>query len=210
MSIGTAVLAVGKFLSGPIVTGAANVATFANLGLGIATKVDTSQIKSTVGGIRSDLNAVDNNILALTENIDDFRQENRWNVALAGGRPVVITGGSQPQYAQLQVQQPQQVQQQQVVESPAPVQYIPAQQFQPQAQAPVQTVTVNSAPQTPPASDVVTESAPSITKDEFNTGLTNLMNGLGNMMSGFVQELKAMTDKNGSEAAPTSTEKKDG
>jgi len=209
MSIGTAVLAVGKFLSGPIVTGAANVATFANLGLGIATKVDTSQIKSTVGGIRSDLNAVDNNILALTENIDDFRQENRWNVALAGGRPVVITGGSQPQYAQLQVQQPQQVQQQ-VVESSAPVQYIPAQQFQPQAQAPVQTVTVNSAPQTPPASDVVTESAPSITKDEFNTGLTNLMNGLGNMMSGFVQELKAMTDKNGSEAAPASTEKKDG
>ena len=110
MSIGTAVLAVGKFLSGPIVTGAANVATFANLGLGIATKVDTSQIKSTVGGIRSDLNAVDNHILALTENIDDFRQENRWNVALAGGRPVVISGGGQPQYAQLQVQQPQQVQ----------------------------------------------------------------------------------------------------
>lgn len=200
MSIGTAVLAVGKFLSGPIVTGAANVATFANLGLGIATKVDTSQIKSTVGGIRSDLNAVDNNILALTENIDDFRQENRWNVALAGGRPVVISGGGQPQYAQLQVQQ-------QVMENPAPVQYVPAQQFQPQAQAPVQTVTVNSAPQTP-VSDVVTEATPSITKDEFNTGLTNLMNGLGNMMSGFVQELKAMSDKNGSEA-PASTEKKD-
>lgn len=208
MSIGTAVLAVGKFLSGPIVTGAANVATFANLGLGIATKVDTSQIKSTVGGIRSDLNAVDNNILALTENIDDFRQENRWNVALAGGRPVVISGGGQPQYAQLQVQQPQQVQQQ-VMENPAPVQYVPAQQFQPQAQAPVQTVTVNSAPQSP-VSDVVTESTPSITKDEFNTGLTNLMNGLGNMMSGFVQELKAMSDKNGSESAPASTEKKDG
>ncbi len=127
MSIGTVLTAVGSFLSGPIMTGISNVATLGTLGVSIATKVDTHDMKSTLSGIRSDIHTLDNDILALTGDVDDFRKENRWNVALSGGTPIQISNGGNPQIAQLQVQpvqQPQAVQQ--VVQ---PVQQ-PAQQSQ--------------------------------------------------------------------------------
>lgn len=98
MSIGTIITGIGSFLSGPIMTGAANVATFANLGIGIATKVDTSNIKGQIGGVRSDLKVVSDDILALTCDMSDFRKESQWNVALSGNIPVNVTNGT-PSYA---------------------------------------------------------------------------------------------------------------
>ena len=170
------------------------MATFANLGVSIATKVDTSNIKKSVGGLRSDIRAVDNSILALASDLDDFRQESRWNVALSGGTPIAINNGGTPQYVQLQVQ-PQNMQQ---------TPFTPTQQMQPQA--PVQTVTIN------PSSGAAEASI--ITKQEFNEGLTNMMSCLGNLMNGFIENIKTLSQNNAGgsapEAAPASTEKKDG
>lgn len=127
MSIGTFLTAVGSFLSGPIMTGISNVASLGTLGVSIATKVDTHDIKSSVGGLRSDIASVSNDVLALSGDIADFRKERQWTTAINGGVPVSVVNGGNPQYVQLQFQQPQQPQAvQQVVQ---PVQQ-PAQQSQ--------------------------------------------------------------------------------
>lgn len=159
MSIGTVLTAVGSFLSGPIMTGISNVATLGTLGVSIATKVDTHDMKSTLSGIRSDIHTLDNDILALTGDVDDFRKENRWNVALSGGTPIQISNGGNPTIAQLQFQQPQQPQAvQQVVQ---PVQ-------QPQQQ-------VAPAPQY-------------ITKDELNGALNNLVGSIPTLVGQAIQQ----------------------
>lgn len=159
MSIGTVLTAVGSFLSGPIMTGISNVATLGTLGVSIATKVDTHDMKSTLSGIRSDIHTLDNDILALTGDVDDFRKENRWNVALSGGTPIQISNGGNPTIAQLQFQQPQQPQAvQQVVQ---PVQ-------QPQQQ-------VAPAPQY-------------ITKDELNGTLNNLVGSIPTLVGQAIQQ----------------------
>lgn len=129
MSIATVMTSIGTFLAGPVMTGISNVATLGTLGVSIATKVDTHDMKGTLSGIRSDIHTLDSDILSLTGDIDDFRKENRWNVALSGGTPVQISNGGNPQIAQLQVQQPQAVQQ---VVQPAQPQAQPVQQSQSQ------------------------------------------------------------------------------
>lgn len=125
MSIGTVLTSIGTFLSGPIMTGMANVATFANLGVGIATKVDTKEIKTATSGIRSDIATLDKDILSLAGDISDMRQERYWSLALGGETPVSVTGGGNPTLVQLAgitpTQQPQPVQQVvQPVQQPAP------------------------------------------------------------------------------------------
>jgi hypothetical protein len=162
MSIGTALTAVGSFLSGPIMTGGANVATFFNLGIGIATKLDTHDMKGTLSGIRSDIHTLDNDILTLTGDVEDFRKENRWNVALSGGTPIQITAGGNPQIAQLQFQPTQQPQAQQVVQ--------PVQQAQPVQQS-----------QAAPTSQY-------ITKDELNGVLNNLVGSIPTIVGQAVQQ----------------------
>ena len=118
MSIGTVLTAVGSFLSGPIMTGISNVASLGTLGVSIATKVDTHDMRGTLSGIRSDIHTLDSDILSLTGDLDDFRKENRWNVALSGGTPIQISNGGNPQIAQLQFQQPQQPQAVQPAQQP--------------------------------------------------------------------------------------------
>ena len=166
MSIGTVLTAVGSFLSGPIMTGISNVASLGTLGVSIATKVDTHDIKSSVGGLRSDIASVSNDVLALSGDIADFRKERQWTTAINGGVPVSVVNGGNPQYVQLQFQQPQQPQAvQQVVQ---PVQQ-PAQQSQ-------------AAP-TPQY----------ITKDEINTVLNNFTNSIPTMVARAIQQAQAMT-----------------
>ena len=164
MSIGTILTAVGSFLSGPIMTGISNVASLGTLGVSIATKVDTHDIKSSVGGLRSDIASVSNDVLALSGDIADFRKERQWTTAINGGVPVSVVNGGNPQYVQLQIQ-PQAQAVQQVVQ---PVQQ-PAQQSQ-------------AAP-TPQY----------ITKDEINTVLNNFTNSIPTMVAQAIQQAQAMT-----------------
>jgi hypothetical protein len=173
MSIATVMTAIGGFLSGPVMTGISNLATLGTLGVSIATKVDTSNMKGTLSGIRSDIMTLDNDILTLTGDVEDFRKENRWNVALSGGTPLKITGGAPPQIVQLvaPTQQPQAVQQ---VMQPVPQ---PAPQVQP-----VQPVQQQVAPQ-----------AQYITKDEINTVLNNFTNSIPTMVARAIQQAQAMT-----------------
>jgi hypothetical protein len=130
-------------------------------------------MKGTLSGIRSDIMTLDNDILTLTGDVEDFRKENRWNVALSGGTPLKITGGGTPQIVQLTAptQQPQTVQQ---VMQPAPQ---PAPQVQP-----VQPVQQQVAPQ-----------AQYITKDEINTVLNNFTNSIPTMVARAIQQAQAMT-----------------
>lgn len=164
MSIATVMTAIGTFLSGPIMTGISNVASLGTLGVSIATKVDTHDIKSSVGGLRSDIASVSNDVLALSGDIADFRKERQWTTAINGGVPVSVVNGGDPQYVQLQIQ-PQAQAVQQVVQ---PVQQ-PAQQSQ-------------AAP-TPQY----------ITKDEINTVLNNFTNSIPTMVARAIQQAQAMT-----------------
>jgi hypothetical protein len=164
MSIATVMTAIGTFLSGPIMTGISNVASLGTLGVSIATKVDTHDIKSSVGGLRSDIASVSNDVLALSGDIADFRKERQWTTAINGGVPVSVVNGGNPQYVQLQIQ-PQAQAVQQVVQ---PVQQ-PAQQSQ-------------AAP-TPQY----------ITKDEINTVLNNFTNSIPTMVARAIQQAQAMT-----------------
>lgn len=177
MSIATVMTAIGGFLAGPVMTGISNVATLGTLGVSIATKVDTHNMRGTLSGIRSDINTLDSDILSLTGDLDDFRKENRWNVALSGGTPVQITAGGNPQIAQLQFQQPQQPQAVQQVVQPVP-QAQPVQQQAPQSQY--------------------------ITKDELNGVLNNFM---GAMMPTLVGQAvqQALTPPTVPAANPTLT-----
>lgn len=183
MSITTVMTAIGGFLSGPVMTGISNVATLGTLGVSIATKVDTSNMKGTLSGIRSDIMTLDNDILTLTGDVEDFRKENRWNVALRGGTPIKITGGGTPQIVQLAAptQQPQAVQQ---VMQPVPQ---PAPQVQP-----VQPVQQQVAPQ-----------AQYITKDELNGVLNNLMNSIPTLVGQAVQQVLVPPVANPTPANPT-------
>lgn len=163
MSIATALTAVGTFLSGPIMTGISNVASVGTLGVSIATKVDTHNMKSTLSGIRSDIHTLDNDILALTGDINDFRAEHRWNVALSGGTPIRVTNGGNPQVAQLQLQ-PQQPQVQQVQQIAQPVQQVAQ---QPQVAQPAQEY---------------------ITKNDFNTAISNIVGAMPTIVGQAVQQ----------------------
>ena len=176
MSIATVMTSIGSFLAGPVMTGIGNVATLGTLGVSIATKVDTHDMKSTLSGIRSDIHTLDNDILALTGDIDDFRKENRWNVALSGGTPIQISNGGNPQIAQLQFQQPQQPQAVQQVVQPVP-QAQPVQQQAPQSQY--------------------------ITKDELNGALNNLVGSIPTIVGQAVQQ--ALTPPTVPAANPTPT-----
>ena len=168
MSIGTALSAIGTFLAGPIMTGISNVATLGTLGVSIATKVDTHDSKSSVGGLRSDIASVSNDVLALSADIADFRKERQWTTAINGGVPVSVINGGNPQYVQLQIQ-PQQPQVQ-------PVQQVaqPIQQPTPQAQ-PVQQAQAAPTPQY-------------ITKDELNGVLSNLVGSIPTLVGQAVQQ----------------------
>ena len=161
MSITTVLSTVGSFLSGPIMTGIANVATLGNLGVSIATKVDTTDIKTTVGSIRSDINTLDSDILSLTADIGDMRKEGYWSTALLGGTPIAVTNGvPKPVQVQTQAQTASTVAPVQptaqitpVTIAPAPVAATPTADPTPApaAAAPVQTVTV-----APPQADLAT------------------------------------------------------
>lgn len=159
MSITAFLSTIGGFLSGPIMTGISNVASLGTLGVSIATKVDTHEIKTTTSGIRSDIATLDRDILALAGDISDMRQERYWSLALAGETPVAVTAGGQPTAVQLQLATPtvpvqqstpqvqpvptQTIQQSQpVVQQVVPTSSTPTTPVQPTQPAPVQTVTV--------------------------------------------------------------------
>lgn len=176
MSIGTFLTGIGTFLAGPIMTGISNVASLGTLGVSIATKVDTHDIKSSVGGLRSDISSVSNDVLALSGDIADFRKERQWTTAINGGVPVSVVNGGNPQYVQLQFQQPQQPQAVQQVVQPVP-QAQPVQQQAPQSQY--------------------------ITKDELNGVLNNFMGAMPTLVGQAVQQ--ALTPPTVPAANPTLT-----
>lgn len=169
MSIATALSAIGGFLSGPVMTGISNVATLGTLGVSIATKVDTSNMKGTLSGIRSDIHTLDGDILTLAGDIADFRKENRWSVALSGGTPVQVIDGGTPQIVQLQVQQP--------ALQAQPVQQVVQPQVQPMQQ---------SIPQAQPV-----QQSQFITKDELNGALDNLAGSIPTLVGQAIQQALA-------------------
>lgn len=147
MSIAAFFTGVGTFLSGPVVTGIANVASIVDVGVGIATKVDTHEMKSDIRSMKSEIQTLGTDICALTADVADFRKENMWNIQNMGANPVRVNG-STVQYVQLQNPQAQ----------VSPV------VSQPQAQ---QVAPVVSQPQTPPVQ------APSFDMQDLVTAMTN-------------------------------------
>ena len=101
MSIGTFLTTVGSIIAGPIGTGIGNIAAVSNLGVSIATKIDTSKIRSDVGGIRTDIRSLDRDIATLACDIDDMRSENAWNVATTGRCPISVNRGEASYNTQL-------------------------------------------------------------------------------------------------------------
>lgn len=99
MSIGKIITAVGSFLTSPVITGAANVASIATLPVSIATKVDTDKIRKSVSSMRTDINLMSSDVLDLAQQVVDLRTENRYNVAYSGQIPVLVNKGSNPQFA---------------------------------------------------------------------------------------------------------------
>ena len=99
MSISAIFTSIGTFLTSPIVTGAANVASIATLPVSIATKVDTKKMRKSISSIRSDINLMSSDVLDLTQQVIDMRSENRYNVAYSGQIPVIVNKGSNPQFA---------------------------------------------------------------------------------------------------------------
>lgn len=164
MSIGTILTGIGTFLAGPVMTGISNVASLGTLGVSIATKVDTHDIKSSVGGLRSDIASVSNDVLALSADIADFRKERQWTTAINGGVPVSVVNGGNPQYVQLQIQ-PQQPQVQPVQQVAQPIQQV----------QPVQQTQAAPTPQY-------------ITKDELNGVLSNLVGSIPTLVGQAVQQ----------------------
>lgn len=144
MSIAAFFGTIGTFLTSPVITGISNVASMANLGVGIATKVDTHDMKSDIRSMKSDIQTLGTDICALTADIADFRKESMWNIQNMGGNPVRVNG-STVQYVQLQNPQT------------APVQQTPQVQVSPVQQAAPVTNVAPSAPvtATPPATTVV-------------------------------------------------------
>lgn len=166
MSIGTVLTSIGTFLAGPVMTGISNVATLGTLGVSIATKVDTHDIKSSVGGLRSDIASVSNDVLALSADIADFRKERQWTTAINGGIPVSVVNGGNPQYVQLQIQ-PQQPQVQPVQQIAQPVQPVQQVAQQPQVAQPAQEY---------------------ITKNDFNTAISNIVGAMPTIVGQAVQQ----------------------
>lgn len=99
MSISAIFTSIGKFLTSPVVTGAANVASIATLPVSIATKVDTNKMRKSISSIRSDINLMSSDVLDLAQQVVDMRSENRYNVAYSGQIPVIVNKGSNPQFA---------------------------------------------------------------------------------------------------------------
>lgn len=99
MSIGTIFTGIGTFLTSPVVTGIANVASIATLPVSIATKVDTNKMRKSISSIRSDINLMSSDVLDLEQQVVDMRTENRYNVAYSGQIPVIVNKGSNPQFA---------------------------------------------------------------------------------------------------------------
>lgn len=154
MSISAIFTSIGTFLTSPIVTGAANVASIATLPVSIATKVDTKKMRNSISSMRSDINLLSSDILDLRQDITDERAEMRYNVAYTGQIPVSVNHGrvalateyapivgeiaaqKQNMYATTTNQMPQQ-------EVPAQSAQIPTPPAQPAPQAaPVQNVMV--------------------------------------------------------------------
>lgn len=99
MSISAIFTSIGTFLTSPVITGVANVASIATLPVSIATKVDTKKMRKSISSIRSDINLMSSDVLDLTQQVIDMRSENRYNVAYSGQIPVIVNKGSNPQFA---------------------------------------------------------------------------------------------------------------
>lgn len=99
MSISAIFTSIGTFLTSPVVTGIANVASIANLPVSIATKVDTNKMRKSISSMRTDINLMSSDVLDLAQQVVDMRSENRYNVAYSGQIPVIVNKGSNPQFA---------------------------------------------------------------------------------------------------------------
>ena len=99
MSIPAMLTSIGKFLTSPVITGAANVASIATLPVSIATKVDTDKMRKSISSMRADINLISSDVLDLAQQFVDMRTENRYNVAYSGQIPVIVNKGSNPQFA---------------------------------------------------------------------------------------------------------------
>lgn len=151
MSIASIFTGIGTFLTSPVVTGIANVASIATLPVSIATKVDTNKMRKSISSIRSDINLMSSDVLDLEQQVVDMRSENRYNVAYSGQIPVIVNKGSNPQFAtafgplaasmaaQKQNMYAALINGQTPPQQEAPIhQEAPAQSAQPQVPAPVQ------------------------------------------------------------------------
>lgn len=148
MSISAIFTSIGTFLTSPIVTGAANVASIATLPVSIATKVDTDKMRKSISSMRSDINLLSSDILDLRQDITDERAEIRYNVAYTGQLPVSVNHGKvalATEYAPIAGQIA--AQKQNMYAAPQVQQESPAQSAQPQVPTPqVQQPTPQGAP----------------------------------------------------------------
>lgn len=195
MGFKDAVNDVEGFINGPHISALTKIAVFANLGLSIATKIDTHKVLAGQSSIRSDIEAVDKRVIGvknavndLSDDIEDFRAEVRYNTQSYGHVPATITGKKlewKPVSWNYGVQQPQQPQhtQQMQVQYAAPPQQMQPQPAQNNVAPPPQYNTVpiqqpvNQAPAQAPAQPPQANSQ-YVTKEEFqqfSTGLTDAM-----------------------------------
>ena len=81
-----------KVLTSPAMTATANVASLANLGVGISIKHDTRKIKSTVGTISTNVHCLERDNEILMKHIGELRNELAYNTAGLGVVPVISNG----------------------------------------------------------------------------------------------------------------------
>lgn len=81
-----------KVLTSPAMTATANVASLANLGVGISIKHDTRKIKSTVGSISTNVHCLERDNEILMKHIGELRNELAYNTAGMGVVPVISNG----------------------------------------------------------------------------------------------------------------------
>ena len=81
-----------KVLTSPAMTATANVASLANLGVGISIKYDTRKIKSTVGSISTNVHCLERDNEILMKHISELRNELAYNTAGMGVVPVISNG----------------------------------------------------------------------------------------------------------------------
>ena len=127
MSIGTIFTSIGTFLTSPVISGMANVASIATLPVSIATKVDTDKMRKSISSMRAEM---------------------RYNVAYTGQLPVSVNHGKvalATEYAPIAGQIA--AQKQNMYAAPQVQQESPAQSAQPQVPTPqVQQPTPQGAP----------------------------------------------------------------